>query len=284
MSGDTITLGVAERWCHEYERALRASFASEENPTGRLPSEWEERLASPELSSTTLRSALLRYGQLCRWYGERSATRVQKKTQAPAEAMEAAREILAREPVIVTLAGHRVKVTSRSYAAMAEISAHELRIRSLTEDINWIARCFAVAQKQRRRSRARRLQELHRRLYGELLAHRRALYAHALTSHGGRAQDPASEAPTWWHELTPEDDARLLLALLEAGPARYARLGQPPPVKKETKKGEDFGFVSLLATWEKTLKLRPAALYDEDLALTLVSIRASVTTLDDLED
>lgn len=280
---DSITLGVAQRWCHEYERALRASFAGEDNLEGRLPAAWEGRLAGEELQPTTLRSALLRYGQLRQYYGQRTVEKADSRPD-PEEAQEAVRAILARDPVVTVLAGRRVKVTSRSYAAMAEIAAHDLRLRLLGDDLDKVAKLYVQERKRsRRRARLKRLQDIHRRIYGELLAHRRALYAHALTPHGGRATDPALEAPEWWTELGPEDDARLFVALVEAGPARYARLGKPPPVKDGGKKGEDFGFMSLLSLWEKTLKLRPAELYDEDLARVLVSIRATSHAMD-LED
>ena len=101
------------------------------------------------------------------------------------------------------------------------------------------------------------------------------MYAHAFTADGAPARD-LSDAPDWCVEVTPEDDARLLAALFEAGPGRYARLGPPPPPPKGAPKAaEPLGWASMFAAFERAQAAPPASFYDRDLPQTLTWARAA---------
>jgi hypothetical protein len=106
---------------------------------------------------------------------------------------------------------------------------------------------------------------------------RRAIYAHAFTPTGAPARS-LDDAPAWWVEVGPAEDAALIVACWEAGPGRYARLGEPPAPKKkkETKDDVDeFGWASLFASIERQQKVAPAELYDRDLWQLLAWSRAA---------
>lgn len=275
---DQLTTAEAERWAEPYESSLRRAY-----PDG-LPPEWQARI--DEVQGDTLVSHLLRWFWWKHYYVLHQEQRAAAAESKVANVQATARQLLRREPVRVMLAGREVPVTSRSYNAMAEIAAHDLRIRHLSRVLDEIAVRHSLADvddadpqtRAHARRYAGRLEELHRRVYTELMKHRRALYAHALTPTGAAARDVETDAPVWWREMTPDDDARLLVALIEAGPVRYHQLGDPPAPKNgkpAPKREEDFGYMSLLSTWERTLDLQPAALHDTDLAQLLTYARAA---------
>lgn len=276
---DHLTADEAERWIEPYESSLRHA-----HPEG-LPPEWQARL--DEADGPSLTDKLRRWFWVKHFYVLLQEGRAEERQAKEVGAEEAARQLLRREPVRTTLAGREVAVTSRSYNAMAEIAAHDLRLRLLSEQLDEVANRFRAAQQalvgsprpraDRLRRYMGRLEAVHRRLYTESLKHRRALYAHALTADGGAAREP-TEAPDWWRELTPEDDARLLIALFQVGPGRYHALGDPPRRKdreRKAEKAEHFGFMSLLAFWERSQRLPPASLHDTDLAQLMTWVRAA---------
>lgn len=272
-----ITLEEARRLCRQYEGTLRASFAP-----GEIPPEWEAELA--KIPAETALRAVGRFALLKHYYLVR-ARQLEQPEVEPADAEEAARQLLRREPVEVDLRGRTVGVTSRSYAAMCQIAMHHTRIRLLDVDLARAGALYAETEaKLRARSRRRRghlrkrlqrLQELHRRLFLELQIQRRALYAHAFTAHGGPARS-LEEAPSWWTEVDPAADVLLLTALMAAGPGRYARLGAPSSSRGRKAGGEEdaFGWHSLFASIERQQRIEPASLYDRDLYQLLTWVRA----------
>lgn len=272
VQGEAVTLGVVQRWIDESESTLRASMRD-----AGFPAEWESQLE--QHPPTALIPALQRWALLKHFYRLRAAHSGQKQDQE--STVEAARQLLRREPVITTLAGRRVEVTGRSYNALVEISTHFLRIRELTAAATELEQMHGETLLRfpgwwRRRKVRRRLAFLanaHAQAYTELLAHRRALYAHAMTRDGAPAAG-VDAAPSWWAATTADDDVRLLIALYEVGPSRFGALGEPP--KKDGGDGfaEDFGFHSLLTWLEGNRKLPPAALYDQDVGQILTALRA----------
>jgi hypothetical protein len=272
---DAITLGVVQKWIEEHEATLRDSMRE-----SGLPREWEERLA--QYPPNSLIPALQRWALLKHFYLTR--TEQAERATRSENAIDVARALLRREPVITTLAGNRVEVTGRSYNALANIAAHHLAITDLQGSVARIEQLHAQLllrypsrfRRWRIRRRLQYLRTLYGRVFAELLAHRRALYAHALTPDGAPASDVHDGHPApWWKATSAEDDVRLLVALYEVGPGRYAQLGDPPENEEEkTGYAENFGFHSLLAFVEGDRKLPPAALYDQDLGQVLTSIRA----------
>lgn len=265
------------------ERILRLQY-----PDGELPLEWEAELKTLERQDTT--------SQLQRWAFLKHLWRVWNQRLQPVgqdkvDRDVSARQLLRREPVVVWLNEHRVEVTGRSYSAMAEIAVHDMTVKALREDLTHIAALVAdlrtrmaatepykIAARNKLRRRLKRLSSLFQRAYTERELHRCAIYAHALTPDGAPAEDPG-DAPAWWREMRPEDDAALLMALLEAGPVRYARLGRQPQPREERTNDfiEDLGYASLFSAFEQRSKLMPGELYDRDLAQLLTAIRASAT-------
>lgn len=282
---------ITSEWLAEQiatsERVLRLQYEE-----GEFPPEWEAELATmagDDITSLLQRWAYLKHLRRVRW--ERLSA---SPEPSDADSQEAARQILRREPVTVWLGRHRVGVTSRSYSAMAEIAVHDLTCRQLNEDVKLIMSLAALCETQlkqvplwargprnRLRHRLRVLVNVLQRTYSERELHRMHIYAHALTPHGGPAVDVAAEAPSWWREMSAEDDAVLLLALFQAGPLRYQKLGHAPPSRSRSRTTfrEDLGFFSLFASWEKELGLAPAELADRDLAQVLTHIRASAIAL-----
>lgn len=288
MPADVLTAEELRQLCGQYEGTLRASYAE----AGGLPAEWAAELA--QTPADTAQGALRRYGLLRHYY----LTRMQELKRAdaePADALEAMRQLLRREPVRVELAGRVVEVTGRSYAAMYEIAAHDAEIRSISADLDVCGRLAAAAEAElaegpgwRRaatlRRRIRKLRRLHARLYRELRIQRRWLYAHALTPSGAPATSP-DDAPEWVDEIDPQDDAALLAAVVEVGHRRYARLGDPPPRRRRSgeKASEEFGWATLFASIERQQKLPAGALYDVDLFQLRAWLRAGAPP-DPLED
>lgn len=284
---NAVTLEVAQGWCSQYETTLRGSFGPEQE----FPEAWERELGA--LPPDTLEHAIARYALLKHFYRLRTEA-LEQAREAP-EAALAARQLLRREPVEVEIGGRTVHITGRSYAAMYQIARHALAIRALEAELDCVAElCAETLQRMegarwRRRSvlrrRLRRLERLHAAAHAELHEQRRALYAHALTPTGAPARSP-DEAPGWWEEVGPEEDAHLLWACWEAGPGRYARLGQPKaPKKRSDEKGEDFGWASIFASFERQQRAEPASYYDRDLAQLLAWLRAGAPPVPpELED
>jgi hypothetical protein len=173
-------------------------------------------------------------------------------------------------PPAVPSRGRIVPVTSRSRAAMIALARHERWRKQLGQDLD---RIEAMLTRRMPRRRRRALVRLSDAIGVEWEYQFRGVLANAL-SESGRAAVP-EEAPEWWGEVSDADEGRLLLALLEAGPGRYDRLGkQPEPKKQGRDHRAEFGFESLLAAWEPKLGLPPAALQNHDLAQFLTLIRA----------
>ncbi len=254
---ETMDLEGAQRWCREWESSLRSLFGESRE----LPPAWEEELA--KYPATALKSALFRWAQLRHFYQLRQQEKSRPKAP-PKETLETVRDLLTRKPVRLTLSsGRQVQITSRSYAAMAEIATHSQTIRDLERALATVSEDMGA--------------EAVRRVQYELLLHRRAIWAHLLTPSGAPAES-VDDCPEWWREITPRDDAAMLAAALEVGAGRYAKLPEPPAPKKGKPKGEDFaedfGWGSLFACVERELKLPPATLYDRDLYQLLAWRRA----------
>lgn len=285
MAEDSIPVSVIEGLISDYEGMLRAIHGGKP-----LRTEWEDTLAAIDRRTPT--------GKLKYWktvaiycaldYEERHG----RRTADAIEASDAARKLLTREPIAVELStGDSVHVTGRSFAALLQIAAHSQRIRMLTADLESVGDQFesAMRSRQRRswagrwrmRRRARRLADLYMRIATELLRHRERLYAHATTQSGAAAK--SNEAPGWWIDLTPEDDALILVALHRAGVGRYAELGDPPDRGKNGGTAtEDFGWAGLLASWGIKTKVESAALFDRDLGQVAAEMR--VTTVSRVSD
>ena len=191
-------------------------------------------------------------------------------TRADAQKEVTAHLLISREPVPVRIAGRVVLATSRSRAAMIALARHERRRNQLGQDLD---RIEAMLTRRMPRRRRRALVRLSEAIGVEWEYQLRGVLANAL-SESGRAAVP-EEAPEWWGEVTAADEGRLLLALLEAGPGRYDRLGKQPEPKRQGRDHQaEFGFESLLAAWEPKLGLPPATLQNHDLAQFLTLIRA----------
>ncbi len=281
---DAVSRDELIRLCEQYEGSLRRAH----DP---FPKEWDEALSS--LPVETALGALKRFGQL-KHYSSVLYARTEERPAVEAErAQAAARKLLQREPIRVTLAnGRTIRITSRSLAAMAQIAAHQSRIRLLDAELSHIADLFHVTtaalkhERWRRRSRlrrrARRLQELYRRLHQEIYRHRAMLYAHVSTASGAAARE-GEPLPEWWDEVAPEDEAKILMALYAVGPMRYAELG-PPPERKGPKSPEDWGYEGLLASWGIRKNVDPAEMFDRDLAQIMAEIRTSAPPPPGTED
>lgn len=277
MAGaDSVTLDQLQAWCSSHEKVLRWQFS------GALPVSWEAELTS--VPADTAANAVQRLALLKHFY--RTHHEEQERKHAPPDEetqQRAARQLLRREPVEVDLGTRKVYVTARSYACMAEIARHDIRIRALAADREAVGRrireqaaalpALDGAERAKHRRRLRRLIDVAQRIQLELTHQRLALWSHALTPTGAPADKIA--VPDWWTEITPAMDAALLAGLIEAGAGRYSQLGPAPegPKKKE-KKGEQFGWSTLFATVERQHDLPPASLYDRDLYQTLAWLRA----------
>ena len=288
---DPVTLEWLKAKCATLERVLRIQY-----PEGQLPGTWERDVAL--LSPVTDTSSGLRLKSLLEhFYRVRNeGLRASGPTTEDVDAAKAARALLRREPIVIQIAGESVAVTGRSYSAMMEIAAHELRIREYDGAIERVASLaarttnamrLATGGKKRRQAQLRRrlarLNDAYRRIATEREAHRCALYAHATTAHGGPAADPlGTDAPTWWRHAGPLDDAALLGALFLAGPARIAAL--PEPTKKADKdEVNEFGWASLFAFFERRHMLDPARGWDTDLGQVIADVRVANAPFDEME-
>lgn len=306
---DPVTREWLVAQCTRLEKHLRNQYREPEREDDKrepFPPMWEQELAALRVGDIT--GALQRWAYLKHLYRVRSEG-LEAAAQALGDdeggAQEVARLILRRAPVVTELAGRRVEVTSRSYSAMAEISAHDLRLQDLNEAMESLVALNAEAQARLRttpimkrarrhvlRRRLARISALYRRFLTERELHRMHMYAHALTTHGGPAQISVTESgehvgdlpPEWWREMTAEDDARLMIALYRAGPLRYKKLGRAPEPKSggRAQYREDFGLGSLMAHWEPELGLAPGDLFDRDLAQFLTALRAGALELPEL--
>src|SRR3990172_4385757 len=181
--------------------------------------------------------------------------------------------LLHREPVRVRIGARVVEVTSRSRAAMIMLARHSTQRRLLSGDLERIEGLLLQRiTRRRRRFLVRMLAAATREWEYQF----RGILACLLTP-DGRAALP-EEAPEWWDEVTVEDEKRLLIATLEAGPGRYRRLGPPPAVEGAKKPEEEFGPEHLLATWEPKLNLPPATLCDRDYAQFVTWLRAGAAS------
>jgi hypothetical protein len=262
MSEEVITLSQLRSLCEAHERTLRL-----QHENGQLDPTIDSALA--QFPGDTINSALNRLGYLKHVYMARHEGRrtpgAGSHSDSESEAMDAARQLIRREPVRLDVGNDRtVEVTGRSYAAMYEISCHWVRIRELESSLE--------------SDTAMRTMEAYRSLAYEILLHRRAIWAHALTVDGAPAKS-FSESPAWWREISPADDARLLAALFESMHVRYHKLGQLPKSKRnDKKKDEDFGWHSLLASIEARRHTEPAALYNADLFQIVTRERLAADT------
>lgn len=263
-----VTLEAAQRLASLYESTLRGSFRPDP-----LPEEWERTLAATP-ADTPMR-AIARYGLLKGYYALRYQE-LEARKRPPEEAEKAAHQLATREPVRVRIGSREVGVTGRSAAAMHEIARRELRALEVEEDLARIGelRRATLAELRRRRVRGRgalrrrlrRLEQLHGVAFEEWTAQRRLLYAHLFTPTGAPASS-AAEAPAWWEEIGPEEDARLILAALEAGPGRYLRAAAaspPPPKERPGKERASLGYRALLATLERHQRVEPGSYHNVD--------------------
>jgi hypothetical protein len=260
----SVGLETVQQWCKDYESALEMSN------DGKIPDAQAKELEN--FPATTLVSALNRWALLKEFsrgrYREVTDRQTERASTTDDEAIEAARQLVRREPIRLTIAGHEVEVTGRSYNAMYEIAAHWMRVQE-------IDRLLLEVNDH----------EVYRRLSYELLLHRRAIWAHALTPSGAPAQG-LDDCPSWWNEIAPQDDAALLAVLFRVMHGRYHQMGPPPQVKDAKTPKESFGWQSLLTSLETRAKVTPSAYYDRDLFQLVAHNRtANPPTLDEaLED
>lgn len=280
---ESLPLAALDRAIQENEGALRSSFGDEG-----LPESWAEDLAG--LPRESPHQKLLYYARVKHYYWvrfqEREEAQQRPGNQTTERALDAARALLRREPVRVRIAGRDVAVTGRSYNALAHIAAHHLRMQELAAAIEHVEELHALEvirfrgplKRRRARRRLAFLGRVHRTFFAELLAHRRALYAHAFTPDGAEAEDVDSGHPApWWRETSIADDATLFVALWEAGPGRWMELGRATHDGDDERGAtfvEDFGFHSLLVWLEGKRHMDPAALYNRDVGPWLTSLRA----------
>lgn len=253
------------------ERILRAQFDD-----GKFSDEDEALLA--ELSVEHPDQCFQRYQLLLQIYGiwERGGI---GKGVTREEEVEATRWLmLSREPVHVRIANRTVNVTSRSRAAMIRLQRHDDRRALLGEKLDVIAEKLAAVDAERRagaigifaslRKKAK-LHALRGRIEAEWEVHFRGILANALSEDGGAAKP--EDVPAWWTAVTLEDEARLLAALIEAGPGRMER-GTKPKRGASSSKGEPMTFGQLLRYYEPKLNLPPMALENADLAQFITAL------------
>jgi hypothetical protein len=285
-----ISLVELQAACDGKEATLRMQYP----PDGRLPAHDEASLARH--AHSTIRGALLRYALLTHLFLSRDRAAHAATASSGEQAERAMHDLLRRKPVRVYVGRHAVDVTSRSYAALAEIAGHSMRLRTLRADADRLEELLeealsahpSRAERGRHRRRLRRLEALHRRLVLEAQLHRRAIYAHLATPDGRPARSLA-DAPAWADTVDPAADTALMTALFEAGAGRYQRLGAEPSRGGDagtTRVLEDFGWHSHFAMIERNRRAPEASLYDRDLYQLLGWLRAGATEsgIEDLDD
>jgi hypothetical protein len=272
------------------ERLRRHMDAAERSyrlQVGTLTPAEERALAEPFVSGAEA-EAEREFDALCRryWQVKHFNARLHEGDGAPegadpGAARRALSELMRRVPVPVTLAnGRTVEVTGRSLSALEEIAARWGRIRLLHVDLEVCARQFSDLEIAVRAGDEDALESLcrcedgHRRLYAELHYQRLRLYADAFTANGGPSA-PDATPPEWAHEIQPQDDAALIVALHEAGPGRLSKLGEFPLPPRGDGPIEDWGWDSLLAFYEGKRGMNPANLRDSDLGQFAAWIRAN---------
>ena len=266
---------VRER-CQEIERILRLQFKPQP-----LPGPMQRQLARcPEDGSPEdLVERWVTVSHLLRCV--RDDLQGSWSTATDDDIEEAARQLLTREPVEIDLEDRTVQVTGRSYAAMLQMARHETRIDELRADAQ---RADEIRQEiaeeiegasgrtTRLRKRHERVGRIYRLILKEILLHRQALYAHALTESGAPAES-LEEAPDWWREIGPGEHAALLAGLLEAGPGRLNRLGPVPDRDEGRGPAEDWGYKSLITTFEHEMQVEPASYFHTDLGQLITWMR-----------
>ncbi len=237
---------------------------------------------------------LARYTYLSHIYRVRGEGLTQKD-QSDAE--DIVGKMVRRVPVTVQLTNRLVTVTGRSYNAMMEIARHSLRLQEIEAEAARLSDLVDVCIQRgkhtdrhiRRMARKRLgwLTRLHRRLMLETRLHRQALYAHALTDSGAPAKR-IEDAPSWWVEMTPEDDGLLLSGMFKVGHERLAELHEL--VKKQDDeperegKSQTFGWHTLFTSLERSSKVSPADYYDRDLFQLTAWAQASAPATYDTDD
>lgn len=280
----TVDAAWFKAQAEQLERILRLQYDG-----GELDIRDEEELARHNASEMT--GAIRRFAFLKHLYYRRTENLVRRDEQV--DIQEVARQMLTREPVRLELAGTEVRVTDRSYSAMYAIASHWMSIQLLQLDSERARSLFdrlgqkralvprlCVRERRRLHRHMRRVGSIYSRTVAEIEGHRRAIYAHAFTPHGGPAESP-SEAPSWWRRIDPAEDAVLVAAFLDVGHGRHERLGPPPEAKDAAGDGEEFGWASLFASIERQQKLEPASLYDRPLFQQLAWLRAGAPPIPD---
>lgn len=284
--------GLAED-AFRYEGGIRATASVEFPLTVERIQQWvdtreqllrvqqKDRSLDPESEAFKSRLDLTTSSGLWRWYkhlvglGFVQTERYAKRTSdEKKEATLASLRLRTREPVHVDVAGRLVAVTGRSRNAMIGMARHELARRQVVHELNDIAQDFAETERKLSgrwrhrgplRRRLRNLSRLHALAYWKLRLHTRWILAHMLTESGAPARS-ASEAPDWWEDVSPVDEAIITTALFEVGPLRYAKLGpepEPDPASKKWKRAEEFGADTLFASIEGDVGLTPIASADD---------------------
>src|SRR5690606_11441609 len=110
------------------------------------------------------------------------------------------------------------------------------------------------------------------------------MYAHVFTESGAPA-GPNDRPPAWWREITTEDDAAIIAALIEAGPLRARKLGERLERKKRRGKGEpteDWGYEGVMVARGIRKKVEPARALDQGLGQAIAEMRlAAPPTLEE---
>jgi hypothetical protein len=264
VAGDATLARIRDK-ADRLERTLRLQFR------GELPAGVAAALESADPSTeggaierlVTLRIA---YRE---WYARESG---QMRESDDAEGLML--QLIDRTPVRVRISSGRVvEITGRSVAALIQLSGQEARLALLQVKIEEVRARYQRALRHARkapsgnlrrgwRTYAETVQAAYTELHTALLRHRERLCAHLATPDGApaRLEDPA---PEWWRELTPEDDALLILACHHAGPERISRASQAL-AKKQGGGGAPLAFHRLLGAYARALRVQPAALMSKD--------------------
>ena len=294
---DTLTLEDLAARCEREERLLRRQYRGKGHEYAdvkkgtllpEFPADWEAGLAIPGRQPTTMRGALSRWAYLTHLWRVRSERLRPKRAGQDSDQRNVLRDMLKREPVTVQLAARTVRLTGRSYAAMEMIAMHTLRLKDLHEKTkrleaaeSRIVRRLALLPRRRSKKLSRTLRRLilrHEQAIIEAGLHRQAIYANLLTESGAPA-DSLTEAPAWWDEITPEDDALLLRAAFMVG---HERLHEVSTASGEDASDDEWGWGKLFSTIERIMKVEMAALWNEDLFKLQAWVILAESTADEL--